>query len=103
MSPTLMPTKQEWPVLNTGAIATLVALIENGPLTPQELPSKAGRTQLQALGYCAIIVEDQVAHRYAATALGSIAYKYLFGNTDYLAEAIAYRQANALISKMIRK
>lgn len=98
-----MPTKEQWPTLNTGAIATLVALIENGPLTPQELPSKAGRTQLQALGYCTIIVEDQVAHRYAATALGSIAYKYMFGNTDYLAEAIAYRQTNALISKVIRR
>lgn len=94
---------KSWPTLNTGALANLVAMVEDGPLNPQDLPSKVGASQLQSLDYCAIIVEDQVAYKYAATALGSLAYMRIFGNTEYLAEAIAYRQTNALISKVIRK
>ena len=103
--PTETPIKQKeaWPILNLGAIATLVALIEHGPLAPNEIPSKAGIMQLQELGYCSIIVENQIARRYAATSLGSLAFMKEFGNTEYLGEAIAHRQSNALISKIIRK
>jgi hypothetical protein len=80
-----------------GAIDTLVALVECGPLWDGNVPSKSGRDLLCEMGLatrCAVKGEDGYQ---VAILAGAAAYREHFGNSDYLKEAIAFRKAGAAI------
>lgn len=82
-----------------GAIDTLVALVERGPLWDGDVPSKRGRDELLAAGLATCIVVKGEDGYQAATLAGAVAYREHFGNADYIREATAFRKASNAISK----
>lgn len=76
----------------TGAqLDTLIALIERGPVEDGDLPSKSARDQLILSGDAARCVVNCTQGFQVATYKGSLLYMKIFGNSDSLQEARAFR------------
>lgn len=78
-------------------IDSLVALVENGPLEDGDVPSKAGRDTLIDMGLAARIIVKGEDGCTAATYKGRDVYKYLYGKSDTISEAKAFRQTKRAI------
>lgn len=83
----------------TGAqLDTLVALIERGPVEDGDLPSKSARDQLILSGDVARCVVGCAQGFQVATYKGSLLYMKIYGNSDSLLEARAFRWAKKAIN-----
>lgn len=89
-------------VLTGGEVDTLVALVENGPLWDGDVPSKAARDSLLQLGFAVKVVVKGEDGWQAATYRGRDAYKAMFGHSDTIKEAKAYRVAQHSIRGVMR-
>lgn len=77
-----------------GALDTLIALVEQGPLFDGDVPSKAGRDTLLKMGFAVKIpVKGQDGYQ-AATMKGVEAYKKRY-NADTISEAVENRKKMA--------
>lgn len=83
----------------TGAqMDTLIALIERGPVEDGNLPSKSARDQLILSGDAARCVVQCSQGFQVATYKGSLLYMKIFGNSNTLREARAFRLAKRAIN-----
>lgn len=79
------------PFLTGGALDTLIAMIERGPLESGDIPSKAGRGELLAAGLAVQVVAANGEYVCAATVKGAEAFIKLYGGQS-LSEAKRARQ-----------
>lgn len=77
---------------------TLIALIERGPVEDGNLPSKSARDQLILSGDAARCVVQCSQGFQVATYKGSLLYMKIFGNSNTLREARAFRLAKRAIN-----
>lgn len=76
----------------TGAqLDTLIALVENGPLDDGHVPSKSARDDLVQQEFAAKVVHKGEQGYQAATYKGSSLYCRIFGGSNTIREAKAYR------------
>ena len=80
-----------------GSFATLVALVEDGPLWDGDLPSKTESTALIDAGYAIRVLVDGRDGYTASTIKGSTLYRLVYGSSDTVPEAKAYRKMLAVI------
>lgn len=76
---------------------TLSALVEKGPLEDGDVPSKTERNQLIKDGLAVRILVKGEDGNTAATYFGRDVYKYIFGKSDSVREAKAFRQAKRIV------
>lgn len=88
--------------LSGGALDTLIALVECGPLFDGDVPSKSGRSELLQLGLAVQVVVKGEDGYQAATYAGAKAYKDHFGQPT-MAEARAERMARRAVISSIHK
>ncbi len=86
-------------VVDERALDTLVALVEEGPLSDGSIPSKNQRDLLFSLGLAYVVMVNGDDGYQAAVGLGRDVYKFIFGKSATVAEAKAYRQAADVINK----
>ncbi len=75
-----------------GALDTLIALVESGPVWDGDLPSKTGRDALIEWGLAVRTVVNGEEGYQVATPQGIEAFCYRYG-TEYLSDAIKARKA----------
>ena len=79
-----------------GALDTLIALVERGPVHDGDIPSKAGRDKLLEMGFAFKTVVNGEDGYQAVTYKGLNAYLKRYGS-DNIIEAIANRKNNVPI------
>lgn len=80
------------------ALDTLIALVEHGPLDDGDVPSKGGRDDLLSLGLAAKVIVNGRDGFQAATYAGRDEYNAIFGNSDTMQEASAFRKAKIALN-----
>lgn len=85
-----------------GALDSLIALVENGPLWDGNVPSKTGRDMLITHGLAVRVVADTAKEGWsdgytAATYLGRDVYSFYFGQSSTMKEAKAFRVAQRAV------
>lgn len=76
---------------------TMVTLVEDGPVWDGDMPSKTQRDELIKLGYAVCVVVKGDDGYTAATIKGRDWYKQVFGRSDTIAEAKAWRLARTTL------
>jgi hypothetical protein len=85
-----------------GALDSLIALVEQGPVWDGNVPSKSGRDMLIDHGLAVRVVADTLKEGWsdgytAATYLGRDVYSFYFGQSGTMKQAKAYRIAQRAI------
>ena len=78
-------------ILTGAELDTLVSIVENGPLSIGDLPSKVGMAGLLELGFIAEVVMNQNYWYYAATPKGLARYLYEYRENS-ITNAIVVRK-----------
>lgn len=94
----MLPTAR----LSGGALDTLIALVERGPLWDGDVPSKAGRDDLLTAGLAVRVVVNGEDGWQAATYAGKDAYKAAYPGPDGQADTIREARANRATARAIR-
>ncbi|MGC4076250.1 MAG: hypothetical protein QM702_04310 [Rubrivivax sp.] len=80
---------------------TLIALVEQGPLSDGDVPSKQGRDSLMQRGLAAKVVVKGEDGWQAATYAGRDTYKALYQGPDGPADTIAEAKVNRTMRRAI--